>query len=275
MSNLGGIGMVGESDLKEVCGGGMVSWGFELRSDSSRVRLTFDTNTGSDDDNAPEWSIALNDSNDELWSNYRSKNDVEIDLVAGKPKALRLEVICPSGARYGDKISITAIADTGSGRATMTFDAVAKQSILILKTQMDQEKAVAEALIAKVQATPKEKDIFAIFSPPGLRGYIFVECMNSDRVRQKPRDIRKAHSFIEGETGMNEIDHYLTPVSTVKGIVDGDLVELISGPFKGEIARVQQIDHSREEITVELVEAMVPIPVTVRGDSVRIIEKEK
>ena len=31
----------------------------------------------------------------------------------------------------------------------------------------------------------------------------------------------------------------------------------------------------KEEITVELIEAMVPIPVTVKGDSVRLIEKEK
>ncbi len=59
------------------------------------------------------------------------------------------------------------------------------------------------------------------------------------------------------------------------GIVEGDLVELISGPFKGEKARVQQIDQTKEEITVELIEAMVPIPVTVKGDSVRVIEKEK
>jgi transcriptional antiterminator NusG len=35
------------------------------------------------------------------------------------------------------------------------------------------------------------------------------------------------------------------------------------------------IDEGKEEITVELFEAMVPIPVTVRGDSVRVLEKEE
>jgi transcriptional antiterminator NusG len=53
------------------------------------------------------------------------------------------------------------------------------------------------------------------------------------------------------------------------------VVELIAGPFKGEKARVKQIDEAKEEITVELFEAMVPIPVTVRGDHVRVLEKEK
>jgi transcriptional antiterminator NusG len=64
-------------------------------------------------------------------------------------------------------------------------------------------------------------------------------------------------------------------LSTVVGIREGDLVELVAGPFKGEKARVQQIDQGKEEITVELVEAMVPIPVTIRGDHVRVIEKER
>jgi transcriptional antiterminator NusG len=57
--------------------------------------------------------------------------------------------------------------------------------------------------------------------------------------------------------------------------MEGDIIELVAGPFKGEKARVQKIDEAKEEITVELFEAMVPIPITVRGDHVRVIEKEK
>jgi len=73
----------------------------------------------------------------------------------------------------------------------------------------------------------------------------------------------------------NEIDHYLAPKPLVSGITEGDVVELVAGPFKGEKARVQNIDEAKEEITVELFEAMVPIPVTVRGDHVRVLEKDR
>ncbi len=55
---------------------------------------------------------------------------------------------------------------------------------------------------------------------------------------------------------------------------EGNIVEVIAGPFKGEKARVQRIDEGKEEVTVELFEAMVPIPITVRGDHVRVLEKE-
>ena len=52
------------------------------------------------------------------------------------------------------------------------------------------------------------------------------------------------------------------------------IVELISGPFKGEKAKVVRIDESREDVVLELIEAAVPIPVTVKGDQIRLIQKE-
>ena len=59
----------------------------------------------------------------------------------------------------------------------------------------------------------------------------------------------------------------------LKIIEEGNIVEVIAGPFKGEKARVQRIDESKEEVTVELFEAMVPIPITVRGDHVSVLER--
>ncbi|UAL07783.1 MAG: transcription elongation factor Spt5 [Candidatus Methanogranum gryphiswaldense] len=262
--------MTGEDGQKDVRAGGTVFWKFQLSTDSSEALLDFDIITGPDSDSAPEWNVTLYDStNEELWSNYRSKREADIGLPGNKAKMLKLEVICPKGARYGDRVEVAIRC----GSSSLVFKAVAKQSIMVLKTQIDQEKSVADSLVSK--ANIGEKDIYAIFAPAGLRGYIFVEGMNTDRLREKTRDIKKARSFVDGETSLEEISHYLVPVSAVVGIVEGDLVELVSGPFKGEIARVQQIDQSKEEITVELVEAMVPIPVTVKGDSVRVIEKEK
>jgi transcriptional antiterminator NusG len=255
-----------------ISAGGSTTWEFQVRPASGNIRMMFNIVT-SDEENAPEWNVTLYDSTGELWSNYRSKKDVDVAGAGKHPKAFKLEVIAPKGARYGDEVTVEANIASESENITETFRASAKQSIMILKTQMDQEKSVVDSLLSK--ANVGEKDIFAILSPGNLRGYVFVEGMNTERLREKTRDIRKARSLVDGETSLKEIDHYLTPLSTVVGMVEGDLVELISGPFKGERARVQHIDSNKEEITVELIEAMVPIPVTVKGDSVRIIEKEK
>ena len=98
--------------------------------------------------------------------------------------------------------------------------------------------------------------------------------MNSDLLHEVVKGIRKARGIVDGETSFDDISHYLTPKPTVSGIVESDIVELVAGPFKGEKARVRQIDYTKEEITVELLEATVPIPVTVRGDHVRVLEKD-
>ncbi len=265
----------GENSLKKVHAGGKVEWPFQVSTDASVVKITFSITTGPDAENAPEWNVTLYDSmSGELWSNYRSKSEIEVDVPGKGAKEFTLEVICPDGARYGDTVETEITVDDGSSDV-MGFKAMATQSIMVLKTQIDQEKSVADTLAGKAVSGAGEKDIYAILSPAGLRGYVFVEAMNTDRLRDKTRDIKKARSFIDGETSIEEIGPYLTPVSAVVGIVEGDIVELVNGPFKGEKARVQQIDPAKEEITVELIEAMVPIPVTVKGDSVRVIEKER
>lgn len=275
--------MIGNNDNKDLGAGMAVKWPFEVSTDALDVQFTFDISTGPEGSDSPDWNVELGEPAGPIWDSYRSKKEVKVNIPPGKPKEFYLEVICPKGARYGDYVSVTVTASGGGTQNSIVFGARAVQSIMILKTQMDQERSVVDSLSAK--ALLGEKDIYAILSPSNLRGYIFVEGMNTDRMREKVRDIRKARSFIGGktedgktdggETSLAEIDHYLTPLSTVVGIAEGDLVELISGPFKGEKARVQYIDQGKEEIRVELIEAMVPIPLTVNGDSVRVIEKER
>ena len=271
----------GENGLQKVHAGGKVVWPFSVSADASEVKISFSVIAGPDAENAPEWNVTLYDSaNGELWSNYRSRSEISVDLPGRSPKEFVLEVICPKGARFGDTVETEVTADDGSGTTSMNFKAIASQSIMVLKTQIDQERSVADTLYLKAVAeaqsnSTKPRDIYAILSPAGLRGYVFVEGMNTDRLLEKTRDIKKARSFIDGETDIEEVGPYLIPMSAVVGIVEGDIVELVNGPFKGEKARVQQIDSAKEEITVELIEAMVPIPVTVKGDSVRVIEKER
>ncbi len=267
----GGMFATEEDSIKKVSAGSIAEWLFSISVNASPATLSFSVVSGRDD--APEWEVSLFDGATELWNSAVPVEKIEISAS----KSLRLSAECPSGVRYGDSIVVTVSAKNNRGSDSISFEAVAKQSIMILKTQIDQEKTVANELFGKtVRNSDKgEQDIYAILSPQGLRGYVFVEGMNTERLLEKTREIKKARNFINGETAIGDIEAYLTPASPVIGIAEGDIVELVNGPFKGEKARVQKIEEVKEEITVELIEAMVPIPVTVKGDSVRVIEKEK
>jgi transcriptional antiterminator NusG len=145
--------------------------------------------------------------------------------------------------------------------------------IFAVKTSIGHEKMVANWLA--IRARKRKMDVFAILSPPKLRGYLLLEGVkNKEALQDMIKGVQHARSVVDGTSSIEEIEHFLTPKPLVSGIEEGDVVEIIAGPFKGEKAKVTQIDESKEEITVELFEAMVSIPVTIRGDHVRILEKE-
>ena len=147
-------------------------------------------------------------------------------------------------------------------------------TIFAIKTAIGHEKMVADRIYSR--ARKRKFNVYSLLSPTKLRGYVLVECVNNrDAVKDLIKGLEHVRSVVDGETSLGEIEHFLTPKPLVFGIMEGDIVEIISGPFKGEKAKVQQIDESKEEITVELFEAMVSIPVTIRGDHVRVLEKEK
>jgi transcriptional antiterminator NusG len=72
-----------------------------------------------------------------------------------------------------------------------------------------------------------------------------------------------------------EIEHMLEQVKIQVNIQKNDIVEIISGPFKREKAKVTRIDQAKEEVIVELLEAAVPIPITVKLDAVKVIRREE
>ncbi len=145
--------------------------------------------------------------------------------------------------------------------------------IFVVKTQVGQEENVSN-MLHKI-GKKENADIVAILAPRELRGYIFVEGRDIDIIKKMIRHMRYARDVLEDTIPFEEIEHFLFPPSAVANIEEGNIVELVSGPFRGEKAKVTRIDDSKEEITVELLEAMVPIPITVRGEQVRVLKKKE
>lgn len=269
--------LTGESHAQRVTAGSSAVWKLVLKprqANRMKVRVLLTIDYGSED--SPEWDITLSDNSGTLWESAKlTVPDVEFAMEGLGGKELTLSAEAPRGARLDDSVRIKMQVFTeGQECGVMEFFASAMQSILILKTSIGHERAVVDGVAGKAK-TGGDKGIFALLAPGKLDGYVFMEAMNTDLVRETCRGVRKAKGLVDGETKLSEIEHFLTPKPLVSGISEGDVVELVAGPFKGEKARVQKIDESKEEITVELFEATVPIPVTVRGDSVRVLEKER
>ena len=142
--------------------------------------------------------------------------------------------------------------------------------IFAVKTTASQEKTVASMI-----ANREEEKIHAVLAPESLTSYVMVEAEDTGVIDRVLQEIPHARNLVPGESGIGEVEHFLSPKPDVEGIAEGDIVELIAGPFKGEKAQVQRIDEGKDQVTVELYEATVPIPVTVRGDQIRVLDSEE
>lgn len=118
---------------------------------------------------------------------------------------------------------------------------------------------------AKVEELP----IAAILAPTMLRGYIIVESVAPHSVDQLIRGIRHTRERVQGLVNPSEVDHYLETRPAIEGLEVDALVEVVAGPFKGMQAKVVRVDASKEEVTVELLEAAFTLPITVHADYVR------
>jgi transcriptional antiterminator NusG len=145
--------------------------------------------------------------------------------------------------------------------------------IFAVRTTAGQEKNVAEMLASKAER--ENLEVYSILATENLKGYILVEAENRGVVEELVRGAFKVKGIVPGTTSIDELEHLLTPRKIVEDIEKGDLVELIAGPFKGERARVIRVDKHKEEITIELEQAAVPIPITVNVEHVKIISKNK
>jgi len=152
---------------------------------------------------------------------------------------------------------------------------VSEVPIFSVKTTASQERTVADMI-----ANREEPEIHAVLAPDSLTSYVMVEADNDAVITRALEEIPHARGLVKsggqaGRSSMAEVEHFLSPTPDVEGIAEGDIVELIAGPFKGEKARVQRIDETKDQVTVELYEATVPIPVTVRGDQIRVLDSDE
>ena len=148
-----------------------------------------------------------------------------------------------------------------------------KTKIFTIKTQVGKEQSTADMLNSR--ASKAKINIPSILVAPELRGYIFLESFDKERIRDMIKTVSYVRNMLEGDIPIGQIEHFLVPASAVAKISEGDVVEMIAGPFRGETAKVTHIDDTKEEITVELFESVVPIPITVRGEQVRLIKRKE
>lgn len=144
--------------------------------------------------------------------------------------------------------------------------------LFALKTTANREDQVMDFVEANVKK--KKLEVYSLIKAHGMRGYVFIEAKSMEDAQIAYTGVPYAKGILPKKMEYEEVSSMLEPVKVEMNIQERDIVEIISGPFKKEKARVKRINQAKEEIIVELLEAAIPIPITVKMDSVKVIRRE-
>ncbi|MFH1105746.1 MAG: transcription elongation factor Spt5 [Candidatus Aenigmatarchaeota archaeon] len=142
--------------------------------------------------------------------------------------------------------------------------------IFSLRTTLGRENVVMDFVSSRIRA--QKIDIKSVLHPPELKGYMFIEG-DIEHVQKAIQGIPHIRGLLTDPVDIEKIRHFLQPKTVHIELNRGDIVEIIGSPFKGEKARVVKLDKTKSEITLELLEAGVPIPVTIGIEFVRLVER--
>src|SRR3989338_8266699 len=145
--------------------------------------------------------------------------------------------------------------------------------IFIIKVTTNKEERAVD-LIAD-RAKKKELNVYTISRPHGLRGYVLLEAEDRESAEEAAFNLPYVKGIIGKTISYEEVKGMLEPSVETININEGDIVEIISEPFKKEKAKVLRIDKQKEEVTVSLLGAVVPLPVTIKLDNVRVIRRDE
>jgi len=167
------------------------------------------------------------------------------------------------------------LAEAGSERGEEGVEeaesAKSESQIYVVKTTSGQEVNVANLIY--MRALTNKLPIYAVMVAEGLKGYVFVEAAGPHFVDDASSGIKHVKQRLQGVTTASELERYLLVKPVVEELNVEDVVEVVGGPLKGMRAKIVKVDKIKNEVTLELLEAAVTMPITVNADYVRLVSR--
>ena len=143
--------------------------------------------------------------------------------------------------------------------------------IFTIRTTVGQEKVIMDMLYNKSKAD--ELEVYSIVEMADLKGYLLVEADSIKTVELLIHNIPhiKGGKIVQGNINIKEIAGILEPRPLMSSIKPGQTVEIILGPFKGARAKIIRVNSTKEEVVIELFDATVKIPITIKAENIKVL----
>ena len=141
----------------------------------------------------------------------------------------------------------------------------------VVKVTSGQERIAATVLQNK--AGKVDLPIYSIIVVEGMKGYIIIESEDEVSARSFISKERNIRGILPKSLSSDDFDKLIAVKNAMQSIEKNDIVEFTTGPFKGYKAKVIKVDDTKNDITVELMDVVVPIPVTTKMNTAKVIQR--
>lgn len=147
-----------------------------------------------------------------------------------------------------------------------------KFQIFAIRTTVGQERNVARLLSNRIDEASGE--IASIFILPKLKGYVFIEGVDRDRIALITQGLMHVKSRPITAVSIEELKQHVIERPVIETISEGEVVEVIAGPLRGVTGRVLRIDRQKNSVTIELTESTYPLPISVPARHLRPLKQQ-
>ncbi len=141
-----------------------------------------------------------------------------------------------------------------------------KYKFFMVSVTGGQEEHIARIIELRVKNSDGDIRVRSVFVPPSLKGVLIVEAFSYTDIVKVFEDLKHFKRVIPGILSEDDVKTLLELEKEEEVIEIGDIVEIVSGPFKGMSAKVINIrgEKDRREAVIQLQDASIsPIPIII------------
>ncbi|MEM1532913.1 MAG: transcription elongation factor Spt5 [Desulfurococcaceae archaeon] len=127
------------------------------------------------------------------------------------------------------------------------------------------------ALLIESRSKALGQEVYSIAVLPELKGYLVVETTGLEAIYNVTKELKYLKKGVPRKLSFSDIELFIKPKPVIELIKEGDLVEVIAGPFKGMRAVIVSIDRAKNDVELNILESEFPLTIKVPGDYVRVV----
>lgn len=141
-----------------------------------------------------------------------------------------------------------------------------------LRVTGGQEINVALMLEERIK-TNNIKEVYSIVVPPNMKGYIIIEATGPHIVKLISSGIRHVKGLAHGLVQKDDVQRFVSKVTALPTIKEGDIVEIVSGPFRGLHGQVVRIEQAKNEVVLNILDSSYQVQFRLPIEQVKPIKR--